>query len=117
MRGRHWRVGMDRGKRVEKIADLPPRPKGEGMVGAWRYRKSAKRSTFQLAQLARDNRAAEARVDQLIYGDLLPEVMLLRRRDYIVTCERHGIKVGNRLLDADGVKAMADRERRLMGHP
>jgi hypothetical protein len=43
-------------------------------------------------------------------------VRVLRSRGFVVSVERKGqYRVGNQLVDGDGLKAKADRERRLMG--
>ncbi len=48
------------------------------------------------------------------YGDLLPDVMLLRRRGFGVHREGCLFRVGNRLMDATALQAVAARERRLL---
>lgn len=64
------------------------------------------------------NRAREAEEiaarDKKNYGDALPDVQLLRRLGYTVSAERGGIRVGNKLLSLDEVKAMGARERGLV---
>jgi len=55
--------------------------------------------------------------EKLLYGALLPEVVFLRRRGFGVHCERELFRVGNRLLDAEGLLAVAARERRLVERP
>jgi hypothetical protein len=52
-----------------------------------------------------------------LYGDLLADVLLLRRRGFGLHREGALFRVGNRLLDADGLRAVAARERRLLQHP
>lgn len=51
--------------------------------------------------------------EQRIYGALLPDVQWLRHRGWVITCERKGVRVGNRLMDVAEVQAIAARERRL----
>lgn len=55
--------------------------------------------------------------DWSLYGTLLADVVLLRRRGFGVHREGDFYRVGNRLLDADGLRAVAARERRLLDHP
>jgi hypothetical protein len=52
--------------------------------------------------------------EKLLYGALLPEVVFLRRRGFGVHCEGDLFRVGSRLLDAEGLLAVAARERRLL---
>ena len=49
-----------------------------------------------------------------LYGALLADVTFLRRRGFGVHCEGDLFRVGNRLLDAQGVHEVAARERRLL---
>jgi len=51
--------------------------------------------------------------ERALYGALLPDIVLLRRRGFGVHCEGALFRVGNRLLDAEAVRAVAARERRL----
>ncbi len=55
--------------------------------------------------------------EKQLYGTLLPEIVFLRRRGFGVHREGDRFRVGNRLLDADGVLAVAAREHRLLQRP
>ena len=55
--------------------------------------------------------------EKQLYGALLAEVVFLRRRGFGVHREGELFRVGNRLLDADGLLAIAARERRLIERP
>lgn len=50
-----------------------------------------------------------------LYGALLAEVRLLRRRGFGVHIEGNRFRVGNRLMGPGELKEVAARERRLMG--
>jgi hypothetical protein len=52
--------------------------------------------------------------EKALYGDLLPDVMLLRRRGFGVHREGELFRVGNRLMDAAALQDVAARERRLL---
>ena len=71
----------------------------------------------QALRLRRRNAARET----ALYGALLADVRLLRRRGFGVHVElvrgRKAYRVGNRLLDATALSATAARERRLLGAP
>jgi hypothetical protein len=69
----------------------------------------------QNAAIAAATRAEEEAAYRQLYGKLLPDIELLRKRDYVVTRERGHFLVGNKKLDEAGVQAMAARERRLAG--
>ena len=49
-----------------------------------------------------------------LYGALIDDVTLLRRRGFGVHCEGKQFRVGNRLVDGEGLAAIAARERRLI---
>jgi len=66
-----------------------------------------------LAWTARQRREGEAREVRL-YRRLLEDVRLLRRRGFGVHAEGRKFRVGNRLVWARELSAMAARERRLM---
>lgn len=70
-------------------------------------RKSAHEAAREREALAKAEEAARL---QAIYGDLLPDVQVLRKRGFVVTRERDKFMVGNKLLDRAGVRAMAQRE-------
>jgi hypothetical protein len=53
--------------------------------------------------------------EKQLYGALISDVLFLRRRGFGVHCEGERFRVGNRLLDAEGLRAVAARERRLVG--
>lgn len=55
--------------------------------------------------------------ERVLYGALMPDVTFLRRRGFGVHREENGFRVGNRLVDADALKAIAARERRLIEKP
>lgn len=76
----------------------------------------ARKSAQETAREREAARAAEeaARLNAL-YGDLLPDVQVLRKRGFVVTREGAGFMVGNKLLDKAGVRAMAQREGGLAG--
>jgi hypothetical protein len=58
----------------------------------------------------------EAR-EREIYGDLVDDVRVLRGRSFFVAAQDGGaFVVGTKTVDRDGLRALADRERRLMGH-
>ena len=60
-----------------------------------------------------------AQREKALYGTLLDDVDFLRRRGFAVHAELKGsrrcYRVGNRLLDASELRAVAARERRLLG--
>lgn len=76
----------------------------------------ARKSAQETAREREAARAAEeaARLKEL-YGDLLPDVQVLRKRGFVVTREGAGFMVGNKLLDKAGLRAMAQREGGLAG--
>lgn len=74
--------------------------------------KSAHVAAAERAAAAKAEEAA--RMEQL-YGDLLPDVQVLRTRGFVVTVESDKFRVGNKLLDRAGVRAMAQREGGLAG--
>jgi len=76
----------------------------------------ARKSAQEAAREREAARAAEeaARLEAL-YGDLLPDVQVLRKRGFVVTREGTGFMVGNKLLDRAGLRAMAQREGGLAG--
>jgi hypothetical protein len=51
--------------------------------------------------------------EQRLYGALMPDVTFLRARGFGVHCEGTLFRVGNRLVVADELVAIAARERRL----
>ncbi len=53
--------------------------------------------------------------EKRLYGALMEDVTLLRRRGFGVHCEGNLFRVGNRLVDAEDLVAIAARERRLAG--
>lgn len=75
--------------------------------------RTRKRTTAQCnLDAARDGAARDAS----LYGALVEDVRLLRRRGFVVTIARDGgFDVGCRVVDADGLRALAARERRLAG--
>lgn len=60
-------------------------------------------------------RVEVAERDRALYGDLLDDVTLLRRRGFAVHREEGRFRVGNKLTAARTLRAVAARERRLMG--
>lgn len=51
-----------------------------------------------------------------LYGVYLDDVGVLRRRSFVVVALQGGaFVVGNKIVDGAGLRALADRERRLMG--
>lgn len=70
-------------------------------------------------ELAREREALAKAEDQArqkeLYGDLLPDVLVLRKRGYVVTRDGARFLVGNKHLDRAGVRAMARREGGLAG--
>ncbi|WP_139374080.1 hypothetical protein [Enhydrobacter aerosaccus] len=56
-------------------------------------------------------------IERELYGALMPDVTFLRQRGFGVHREVDGFRVGNRLVDADGLQAIAARERRLLRKP
>jgi hypothetical protein len=79
-------------------------------------RPFCRRPTSGPSSTSRPRRGAEPASDneKRLYGALLPEVVFLRRRGFGVHCEGDLFRVGNRLLDTDGLLAIAARERRLV---
>ncbi|MFN4017634.1 MAG: ParB N-terminal domain-containing protein [Reyranella sp.] len=75
-------------------------------------RKSAHEAAREREALAKAEDEARQRA---LYGDLLPDVQVLRKRDFVVTREGNKFRVGNRLLDKAEVRAMARREGGLAG--
>ncbi len=67
------------------------------------------------AEMARDRQAEDEKRQMEIYGDLLPDVSVLRRRGFVVNREGNKFRVGNKLLNRDEVRAMAQREGGLAG--
>lgn len=76
----------------------------------------ARKSAQEAAREREAARVAEeaARLKEL-YGDLLPDVQVLRARGFVVTREGAGFRVGNKLVDKAGLRAMARREGGLAG--
>lgn len=76
----------------------------------------ARKSAQEAAREREAARAAEeaARMKEL-YGDLLPDVQVLRKRGFVVTREGAGFRVGNKTVDKAGLRAMAQREGGLAG--
>lgn len=77
-------------------------------------------ATHKPAHVAIAERAAAAKAEdearqKALYGDLLPDVLTLRRRGYVVTREGAKFRVSNKLLDKAEVRAMASREGGLAG--
>lgn len=73
--------------------------------------------THTLAQkmdAAQERRAAEEAQFQKLYGNLLPDVLLLQKRGFVVSRVRGGFQVGHKVVDREDVRAMAERERRLI---
>jgi hypothetical protein len=66
----------------------------------------------QIREAMELRREVEAR-EAALYGPLLEDVKLLRRRGFGVHIECRGYRVGNRLMDAGQLAATAARERRL----
>lgn len=60
-------------------------------------------------------RAAEEAAYRKLHGNLLPDVEFLRKRGFTVIKVRGGHQVGNKVLDREGLQAMAARERRVAG--
>lgn len=61
-------------------------------------------ATHKSAHVAIAERAAAAKAEdearqRALYGDLLPDVLTLRKRDFVVTREGAKFRVGNKLLD------------------
>lgn len=75
--------------------------------------KNKRGSAFSLSHLSQSDRAEVQARELKLYGTLLPDVQFLRRGGFVIHCEKGGYRVGNRLLDSDGVRAVAARERRL----
>lgn len=75
-------------------------------------RKSAHEAAREREALAK---AEDEARQKALYGDLLPDVHVLRKRGFVVTREGAGFMVGNKLLDKAGVRAMAQREGGLAG--
>lgn len=76
----------------------------------------ARKSAQETAREREAARVAEeaARLQEL-YGDLLPDVQVLRKRGFVVTREGAGFMVGNKTVDKAGLRAMAQREGGLAG--
>lgn len=75
-------------------------------------RKSAHEAAREREALAK---AEDEARQKALYGDLLPDVQVLRKRDFVVTREGSKFRVGNKLLDRAEVRAMARREGGLAG--
>lgn len=75
-------------------------------------RKSAHEAAREREALAK---AEDEARQKALYGDLLPDVLVLRKRDFVVTREGAKFRVGNKLLDRAEVRAMAQREGGLAG--
>ena len=67
------------------------------------------------AERAALDRAADAARQSGLYGDAVDDVAYLRKRGFVVNRDGDGVRVGNRLLSLDAVRAMAARERGLAG--
>lgn len=72
-------------------------------------------SYWSRAKFEAAKREEVANAERRLYGALLDDVQWLRRRGYGVNKERGGYRVGNKVMDADGLRAVANRERRLAG--
>ena len=64
-----------------------------------------------ISALRRETERREA----LLYGRVLDDVTLLRRRGFGVHIEGDRFRVGNRLMSLAALKRIAARERRLLG--
>jgi hypothetical protein len=74
-----------------------------------------RRTSSQHAAVMAENRAAEEQAYRALYGNHRADVDLLRRRGFVVTREGEGFRVGNKVVTAAELIAVADRERRLVG--
>ena len=68
-----------------------------------------------LAERRAVERAADAARQRELYGDAVDDVALLRRRGFVITRDGGKIGVDNKLLTLPELKALARRERGLMG--
>lgn len=64
---------------------------------------------------AASNRAEEEAQYRRRYGDLLPDVLLLQKRGFVIDKVRGGYRVGNKVMTREELLAKAARERRLAG--
>jgi len=80
------------------------------MIGA-----AHKSAHVTIAERAAAAKAEDEARQKALYGDLLPDVLTLRKRDFVVTREGAKFRVGNKLLDKAEVRAMAQREGGLAG--
>lgn len=68
----------------------------------------------QMIQSMADKAAALAHRDADLFGVYLADVRLLRSREYMVTRDGASFRVDGREIDGPTLRALADRERRLM---
>lgn len=81
-------------------------------------RSHARSSTRSLTRAEQEALAATRRAEEEaryrdLYGDHMDDVRVLRQRDFVVTRDGVGFRVGNKLLSGADVAAMAARERAL----
>jgi len=72
-------------------------------------------SYWNRAKFEAAKREEVEKTDRRIYGALLDDVQWLRRRGWVINKERGGFRVGNKVIDAEALRNVADRERRLAG--
>lgn len=68
----------------------------------------------QMIKAMAESAAALANRDSVVFGAYLDDVRLLRRREFTITREGAAFCVDGREVDGATLRALADRERRLM---
>lgn len=82
----------------------------------WGRRRPQKGSPgHKYANLEQDARAEGAARDRQLYGALIDDVKFLRSRDWGIHRDGTRIIVGNRPMEPESIRALAERERRIAG--
>lgn len=88
------------------------------VLGETSKRPATRSSTLrEKLEAAKAREEEEKRREADLYGDLIGDVRFLRQRGFAITRVGEGFDLGHRTLDATGLRALADRERLLLGEP
>lgn len=89
---------------------------GSGPAARPFSRRPTSRPSFQIPVAPASRRWSDpvSDIERTLYGALMEDVTFLRKRGFGIHREKTGFRVGNRLVDADGLEAIAARERRLI---
>lgn len=88
----------------------------QGTQRKWGRRRPRKGSAgHKYANIMQDARKEGEQRERGLYGDLADVVNFLRRRGWIITRDCARIIVGNKAMEPDAIRALAERERRMAG--